>query len=118
MKDSTHKFPISLGARRSATSIPPPVTTRPFPFVTRTTSRAAAHQLRFAALSSALAYEISKTAPLRNAARIMVCFKRNGRRGTSRGTEITCAESGEGSVCVKHASEKLPSVVGASAMMS
>jgi hypothetical protein len=30
----------------------------------------------------------------------------------------TCAESGEGSVCVKHASEKLPSVIGASAIMS
>lgn len=114
----TYKFPTSLGARKSAVSVQPPVTMSPFPLVTRTTSLAAAHQLRFAVLSSALVYGISKTAPLRNAVRTMVCFMRNGRRGTSRGTEIICTESGEGCVCVRHASEKVVSVVGARAMIS
>lgn len=44
----THRFATSRGARRSASLNTPPLTRMPLPFVTLATSRAAAHQFRFA----------------------------------------------------------------------
>ena len=104
------------------------------PLVTRTTSRAAAHQFRFAldplsllpaklaeaspSAPSAPTYESSKTAPFLRAVPTSVCLRLNGRRGAVRGSDIMCAVSGDGFVCSRHAEEKETAVVGSSAIRS
>ena len=52
------------------------------------------------------------------AVRINVCFRWNGKRGRVKGSDITCAVNAEGWLCVKHATDKVPGVVGVNAMMS
>jgi hypothetical protein len=119
----TDRLPTSLGERRLLSLETPPLTTSPLPFVTRTTSRAPAHQFRFAAAPpssspSAPPYGSSNAQPPLSTARTSVCFRWNGRRGSVSGSATRCAVSGDGCVCVRHASANVAAVVGASARRS
>ena len=126
-------MPTSRGARRSATFDAPLVTIILLLFVTRTTSRAPAHQflfapapvspeleprVGFASPPSAPAYDSSNTAPFFNAVPTRVCLRLKGRRGRVSGSEMMWAVRGEGWVCVRQAREKEPAVVGRRAMRS
>lgn len=132
--DGTYRFATSRGARKSASFHTPPLTRIPFPFVTLATSRAAAHQFRFAPAPlspplgrlsagspsppSAPTYPSSNTAPFLSAARMRVCLRLNGKRGRVSGRAIMCVVSGVGWVCVRQASEKEAAVVGTRARRS
>ena len=129
----THRFPTSRGALKSATLKTPLVTMTLFPFVTRTTSRAPAHQFRLApdpdspppaddpgspSPPTAPMYGSSNTAPFFSAVPTSVCLRLKGSRGRVRGSEMMCAVSGDGWVCERHVSENVVAVVGSRAMRS
>jgi hypothetical protein len=129
--DTTHRLPTSRGALKSDSAPTPPLTINPFPFVTRTSSLAAAHQFLFAPAPDspppveispspprAPAYAISNTAPFLMVVLTRVCLRWKGRRGSVSGSEIICAVSGDGRECVRHTREKVAEVVGVKAIMS